>query len=236
MVCISPSPPTDQKRGSFANCTVGQENSLKTLSIRYLGRRLSKKPPLPSFQAALLQAHFWRHITKQEVEGETCFILWYNEVLCPTNRCDNITVLNPQNASPKRLWLLFQLLHLPSGWEHQKNGAKSLFSDTSGAFFCLNVLSLSHPVPGTKHSLTNRLRLAGRMKSAGAVPSSSPNSAHSRSLRVERAAWLLSEAELCTHAKGLLGRAKAEILPRWFYLDCVRQSRTPCKLPHFLFT
>lgn len=41
------------------------------------------------------------------MEGETCFILWYNEVLCLTNRCDNITVLTTLSPSPKWLWLLF---------------------------------------------------------------------------------------------------------------------------------
>lgn len=35
-------PITDQKRRLFANCTVCQENSLKTLSIKFFGRHLSK--------------------------------------------------------------------------------------------------------------------------------------------------------------------------------------------------
>lgn len=61
---------------------------------------------------------FGRHVTRQELEGETCFISWYNEALCPTSRCGHITVLDPRNRAPKWWWLLFKSLHLQSGWEH----------------------------------------------------------------------------------------------------------------------
>lgn len=40
-----PLPDYWRKKKLFANCTAGQENSLKTLSIRYFGRSLSKNNP-----------------------------------------------------------------------------------------------------------------------------------------------------------------------------------------------
>lgn len=187
-----------------------QENNLKTLSIRYFGRRLSTNNPCQV-------SRLWRFVTKQEMEGETCFISLYNEVLCLTNRCDNITVLDTLSPSPKWLWLLLKFLHLPSGWEHWKNGAKNLFSDTSGAFFCLHLLPLSHPVPGTKHSPTNQLSLAGGMKSAGAVPSSSPGSAQpglvNPPLHVERESQQLSKARLCAHVEWHFWTVTVKTLP-----------------------
>lgn len=212
LLSIPPTHHWPKKERLFANCTAGQENNLKTLSIRYFGRRLSTNNPC---QVSRLR----RFVTKQEMEGETCFILWYNEVLCATNRCDNITVLDTLPPSPKWSWLLLKFLHLPSGWEHWKNGAKNLFSDTSGAFFCLNLLPVSHPVPGTKPSPTNQLRLAGGMKSAGAVPSSSPGSAQpglaNPSLHVERGSRLFTEAELCTHSTWPFRTVTVETLPKF---------------------
>lgn len=127
-------PKKKKKKKSFANCTACQENSLKTLSIRYFGSTCLKttfaKFPGCSFVSSFLKIHH-----KAGTRRRNMFILWYNEVLCLINRCDNITVLDTLSHSPKWLWLLFKFLHLQSAWEHSKNGAKSLFSDTSGAFF-----------------------------------------------------------------------------------------------------
>lgn len=55
-------------------------------------------------------------------------------------------------------------------------------------------------------------------------------------LHTEKASPRLSETELGTHAKWLLGTVTAETLPTDFYLDCVRWSRILYKWPSFLFT
>lgn len=99
---------TKKKMRLFANCTAGQENNLKTFSIRYFGRRLSTNNPC---QVSRLR----RFVTKQEMEGETCFISWYNEVLCPTNRCDNITVLDTLSPFSEVAVAAFEIF-APSIW------------------------------------------------------------------------------------------------------------------------
>lgn len=99
----------------------------------------------------------------------------------------------------------------------QRMVLKASFQTLQGHFFCLNLLPLSHPIPGTKHSLTNQLILAGGMKSAGAVPTFSlrsiPPGRANPSLHTERASRPLSEKKLCTHSEWLLGTVTTETLP-----------------------
>jgi hypothetical protein len=72
-------------------------------------------------------------------------------ILSPCSVCPAI--------SPKGLWLQSKYLHLQCSWEHIRKAGKACLQALH-PFFCLNLLRLSHPVLGTKHSSTNPIQLA----------------------------------------------------------------------------
>lgn len=229
--------PTDQKKLSFANYTVGQEDSLKTPFHQIFGKSACQKNHLCQVSRLLFYRLTFED-TSQSRKWKEKHVLFCDTMKSFVQQIDAIISL---------CWIHKTLLQSGCGCffnfctfrlveSTKKNGAKSLFQILQGHSFVWMYFPFP-PCPWHQTQPYKWKQTGGPDEvSGGCAKFLSKLCSLTHSLRIERAAQLLSEAELVYMPRGSWGELSRDpptlILPRL----CQTRSRTPYKLPHFLFT